>query len=258
MNDDRMEYGSEISDRLGQVQGKILAACERAGRKPEDVTLIAVSKMKPFAAVQAAWEAGARDFGENYVQELTEKIRMMQDDGESKIPLRWHMIGHLQKNKVKYLMGQVALIHSVDTVGLAEQIEKESSKRNIITEILLEVNVAGEESKWGFRPAEAEEAARAIQRLPHVRLRGLMTSAPYTEEGENNRLWFRQLRELAHSLREQGLIDRSENGNPEPELSMGMSCDYETAVEEGATMVRVGTDIFGARDYSNTEGKSEK
>ena len=239
---------SQIAFNLRKVQENIQNACGRAGRNPEEVTLIAVSKTKPFSSVADAHEAGARDFGENYVQELTQKCRMW----DSLCPdrgIRWHMIGHLQKNKVKYLIGTVVLIHSVDSVSLAEQIEREAAKRNTAVKILMEVNAAEEKTKWGFSLREAPDAARQISALPHVRLLGLMTSAPYTDDPETNRVHFRAMRSLAAELAEHELIAE----DPEiwtPVLSMGMSGDYEVAVEEGATMVRVGSSIFGERDYT--------
>ena len=239
---------SQIAFNLRKIRKNIQNACGRAGRNPEEVTLIAVSKTKPFSSVADAYEAGARDFGENYVQELTQKCRMW----DSLCPdrdIRWHMIGHLQKNKVKYLIGNVVLIHSVDSVPLAEQIEREAAKKNTPVKILMEVNAAEEETKWGFSLRDAPDAARQIFALPHVRLLGLMTSAPYTDDPETNRVHFRAMRSLVADLAERGLIAE----DPEfrtPTLSMGMSGDYEVAVEEGATMVRVGSSIFGEREYA--------
>ena len=161
------------------------------------------------------------------------------------------MIGHLQKNKVKYLISQTALIHSVDTVSLAEQIEKEAVKKERIVRILLEVNIAREESKWGFDPDNVVQAAREISVLPHVRVLGLMTSAPLTDNPESNRLYFRNLNSLAQDLADKGLIVASDPDFHVPVLSMGMTGDFEVAIEEGATMVRVGTAIFGKRNYDN-------
>ncbi len=241
-----MEPGFSIADRLAHVRGRISAACERSGRRPEDVTLIAVSKMKPFSDVLEAWEAGAIHFGENYVQELIPKADAF-DAREGAGSVRWHMIGHLQKNKVKYLIGRVALIHSVDSVPLAEQIEKEAAKREQTVRILLEVNIAREESKWGFDPGSVMQAAREISVLPHVRVLGLMTSAPYTDDPETNRLFFRELKACAERLARDRLLFTSDPDFPGPVLSMGMTGDYEVAIEEGATMVRVGTGIFGER-----------
>lgn len=244
--------GNSIAENLREVQNRLREACRRSGRDPGDVILVAVSKTKPFEDILEAAAAGAVHFGENYVQELTQKIGLYEQEGEAK-PVQWHMIGHLQKNKVKYLVGQTALIHSVDTVSLAQQIEKEAAKKDQTVRILLEVNVAREESKWGFDPGSVAQAAREISAFPHVRILGLMTSAPYTEDPESNRLYFRELKELAGKLAAEKLLDVSDPDFPGPVLSMGMSGDFEVAVEEGATMVRVGSSIFGERIYK-TEG----
>lgn len=235
----------EIGGNLRRVRNRVEAACRKAGRNPEEVTLIAVSKKKPWEAIREARAAGAADFGENYVQELQEKQAIQESEGMDGI--RWHMIGHLQKNKVRFLIGRTVLIHSVDSIALAEQVEKESAKRDAVTDILMEVNVAGEESKWGFRPENALSGAAAIAKLAHVRLRGWMTSAPYTADGESNRPFFRELRQLSEQAAEAGLLAEFDRNYPVPVLSMGMSCDYEAAVLEGATMIRVGTEIFGER-----------
>ena len=244
MSEDR-EAGFRIADNLYRVRSRIRAACERAGRHPEDVTLIAVSKLKPFSDIAEACAAGVTHFGENYVQELMQK--MEQNSGPDSRPSQWHMIGHLQKNKVKYLIGCTALIHSVDSVPLAEQIEKESAKRDQVTRILLEVNIAGEESKWGFEPGGVLRAAQEISAFPHVRTLGLMTSAPVTDDPEANRVFFRGLNALAQELAARGLLTVNDPDFPGPVLSMGMTGDFEAAVEEGATMVRVGTAVFGSR-----------
>ena len=249
MNDER-EAGFSISDNLDRVRSRIRSACERAGRSPEDVTLIAVSKLKPFSDIAEACDAGVTHFGENYVQELTRKMEQNSGPGEGR-PIRWHMIGHLQKNKVKYLIGHTALIHSVDSVPLAEQIEKEAAKRNQVMRILLEVNIAGEESKWGFDPGGVLRAAREISGFPHVRVLGLMTSAPVTDNPETNRVFFRGMNDLARELAAQKLLAAADPDFRCPVLSMGMTGDFEVAVEEGATMVRVGTAIFGKRNYSD-------
>ena len=227
-----------ISDNIKTVEEKITAACERAGRDRSEVQLIAVSKTKPVEMLKEAYDAGARLFGENKVQELQEKIPVLPED------IAWHMIGHLQTNKIKYIIGRVALIHSVDSLHLAEAIEKEAAKRDIMQDILVEVNVAGEESKFGTSDMKANaELVREIAKLPHLSLKGLMTIAPYTEDPEENRGYFRTLREF--------LYGEVRDCFPEkPVLSMGMTGDYEVAVEEGATLVRVGTGIFGERDYS--------
>ncbi len=241
-----------IAENLEHVRKNVRAACARTGRDPGEVTLVAVSKLKPCSAISEAYKAKARDFGENYVQELREKQEFFETNVLPE-PIRWHMIGHLQKNKVKYLIGQTALIHSVDSMELAEKIDAEAAKKGASADILLEVNVAEEPQKWGFKAAETLAAAREAAKLSHVRLLGLMTSAPYTADPETNRPFFRTLNTLAKTLEEEGLIRTSAEFRT-PILSMGMSNDYEIAVEEGATMVRIGTDIFGARDYNNNLG----
>ncbi len=246
MSDTADSGRAAIAANLHRVQASIASACARAGRDPREVTLIAVSKKKPFSDIREAWAAGARHFGENYVQELTQKLREAEEAGGALSP-QWHMIGHLQKNKVRYLIGNVALIHSVDTVDLAAQIEKEAARKGAVVPILLEVNVAGEESKWGFTLSGVLAAARETAAFPHVRTLGLMTSAPYTDRPETNREYFRALNACAADLAARGLLAVSEAPFRVPVLSMGMSCDYTVAVEEGATMVRVGTDIFGER-----------
>ena len=206
-----------------------------------------MSKTKPFSDILDAFASGAVHFGENYVQELMQKIAENGGPDENR-PIRWHMICHLQKNKVKYLIGHTALIHSVDSVSLAEQIEKEAAKRDRTVRILLEVNIAKEESKWGFDPDSVTQAARDIGLLPHVRVLGLMTSAPFTDDPESNRLFFRGLNTLAQELASKKLIAAADPDFHCPVLSMGMTGDFEVAVEEGATMVRVGTAIFGKRN----------
>ena len=225
-----------VQEQLEEVRQNIRNACERSGRKVEDVTLIAVSKTKPVPMLQEAYDAGARDFGENKVQEILEKEPQLPSD------IRWHMIGHLQKNKVRQVIDKTVLIHSVDTVGLAEQIEKEAVKRDLDVSILLEVNVAGEESKFGFAPEEVEKAAREIAKYPHVHIQGLMTIAPFVENSEENRGVFKKLYELYVDMKRKNIDNVTMNV-----LSMGMTGDYQTAIEEGATMVRVGTGIFGTR-----------
>ncbi len=214
-----------IKENLEEVREKIRQACQRSGRREEEVTLISVSKTKPVEMLEEAYEAGSRDFGENRVQEIMEKYGQMPED------VRWHMIGHLQKNKVRQVIDKAVLIHSVDTVELAEQIEKDAAKRDLTVDILLEVNVAEEESKFGFRTD-----------LPHVHIKGLMTIAPFVSNSEDNREVFKKLYQLYVDIRSKNI----DNVNMSV-LSMGMTGDYEVAIEEGATMIRVGTGIFGAR-----------
>lgn len=225
-----------IQTNLNHVKERIQMACSSSGRKEEEVTLIAVSKTKPVEMLKEAYDAGVRDFGENKVQEILEKAPQLPQD------IRWHMIGHLQKNKVKQVIDKVVLIHSVDSVALAEQIEKEAAKKDLQVDILLEVNVAGEESKFGFSPEEVEEAIRSISVFPHVHIKGLMTIAPFVENSEENRDVFQKLYQLNVDMQMKNIDNVSMTV-----LSMGMTGDYEVAVEEGAGMIRVGTGIFGGR-----------
>ncbi len=228
-----------LSENLKKVRKTIEEACVSCGRSPEEVCLLAVSKTHPAEAVRELYEAGQRDFGENYVQELVRKAEELPKD------IRWHMIGHLQRNKVKYIAGFVSMIHSVDSLSLAQTIEKEAEKCGRQIPILIEVNVAGEESKFGVRPEDAEATIREISVLPHVRVSGLMTSAPIVADGEENRIYFRKLRNLLVD------IDSKRIDNVAMDyLSMGMSGDYLAAIKEGAKIVRVGTAIFGERDYT--------
>ena len=227
-----------IRENLEEIRGKIKAACQRAGREEGAVTLIAVSKTKPLEDLREAYEAGARDFGENKVQELTEKIPEMPKD------VRWHMIGHLQRNKVKYIVGKVYMIHGVDSLRLAEEISKEAVKQGVSVRILMEVNVAQEETKFGISVSEAPLLAEQIAKLPGISLQGLMTIAPYVDDPEENREIFAKLRQLAVDISRKNIDNICMNV-----LSMGMTGDYEVAIEEGATYVRVGTGIFGERNY---------
>ena len=228
-----------IRENIAEVKKQISEACRRTDRQVEDVTLIAVSKTKPLSDLKEAYAAGLRDFGENKVQELMEKYESMPED------TRFHMIGHLQRNKVKYLVGKVFLIHSVDSIRLAEEISKEACKQHTVVNILVEVNVAGEESKFGTTMKEAAELVEQIARLEGICVKGLMTIAPYVEDSEENRQHFVNLRQLAVDIRSKNI----DNVSMEM-LSMGMTGDYVVAVEEGATYVRVGTGIFGNRNYA--------
>ncbi len=228
-----------ITENLQEVEAKIQAACARSGRSRDDVTLIAVSKTKPVEMLEEAYEAGVREFGENKVQEMVDKCGQLPDD------IHWHMIGHLQRNKVKYVVGRAVLIHSVDSLRLAQEISARSVREEVETDILLEVNIAGEESKFGVSPEETEDLARAIAVLPGVHIQGLMAVAPYTDDPEENRPYFRRIRELSVDIARKNIDNISVCI-----LSMGMTGDYEVAIEEGATMVRVGTGIFGERNDS--------
>lgn len=227
-----------LKENLEEVEERIQAACRRAGRDRSEVTLIAVSKTKPVEMLKEAYDLGVRIFGENKVQEIRDKYEALPGD------IDWHMIGHLQTNKVKYIVGKVKLIHSVDSLKLAETIEKESAKRGVISDILLEVNVAEEESKFGLKMEEVIPLMGQIAQFSHVTVRGLMTIAPFVENPEKNRTIFKDLHKLYVDIKEKNI----DNGTVSI-LSMGMTNDYEVAIEEGATMVRIGTGIFGARDY---------
>lgn len=228
-----------IKENLQSVQDNIKEICRKCSRNPEDVTLIAVSKTKPNEMLMEAYDSGIREFGENYVQELSDKIETLPDD------INWHMIGHLQRNKVKYIVGKVAMIHSVDSLRLAEAIDNESSKKGVKTDILVEVNAANEENKFGVTLEEAEDFIRQLSHFDNIVVRGLMTSAPLVDNPEKNRVFFRQLRQLLVDINAKNI----DNIHMDV-LSMGMTNDYDIAIEEGATHVRVGTAIFGARNYN--------
>lgn len=228
---------SVIAQNLEAVRSRIAEAAKQSGRTPDDVTLIAVSKTKPVSMLLEAYDAGCRDFGENKVQEILEKYEHMPAD------TRFHMIGHLQRNKVKYIIDKVVLIHSVDSLRLAEEISKEAVKKQVEMDILIEVNVAGEETKFGTSPEETLSLVREIAGLPSLHVKGLMTIAPYVEDPQDNRKYFTKLRQLAVDIKHENI----DNVKIEV-LSMGMTGDYVVAVEEGATQVRVGTGIFGGRN----------
>ena len=227
-----------LKENLENVEQKIQAACERSGRDRSEVTLIAVSKTKPAEMVQEAYDLGIRLFGENKVQEMCDKMEIIQE------PLNWHMIGHLQRNKVKYIVDKAKLIHSVDSLRLAQQISQEAIKKEVEVDILIEVNVAEEASKFGLSTEEVIQMIEAIAKLPAVHIKGLMTVAPFTDNPEDNRPYFRNLKQLAVDIDGKNIDNVTMSV-----LSMGMTGDYEVAIEEGATMVRVGTGIFGARIY---------
>ena len=225
-----------LAENLRQVEEQIQAACDRAGRKREEVTLIAVSKTKPVSMLTEIYESGVRDFGENKVQELCDKKEELPKD------IRWHMIGHLQRNKVKHIIKDVALIHSVDTYRLAEEINVHAKKVQRTMPILIEVNIARESSKFGILEDEALQLVKEIAPLDNLRIKGLMAIAPYVEDPEENRPYFKKLKNLSVDIARENIDNVSMDV-----LSMGMTGDYVTAIEEGATIVRVGTGIFGKR-----------
>ena len=222
-----------LKDNLNHVIENIHKSCKN------EVTLIAVSKTKPAEMIQELYDAGCRNFGENKVQELIDKYEILPKD------ICWHMIGHLQRNKVKYIVDKVSLIHSVDSLRLAQTIEKEAEKKNCVVDILMEMNMSREESKYGIYPEELEALLREISHLSHIRVKGLMTVAPNVKNPEENRKIFTEMKKLSVDIAKKNIDNIIMSI-----LSMGMSNDYNIAVEEGANMVRVGTSIFGARNYN--------
>ncbi len=226
-----------IKDNITEIKERIANAAASVGRDPADICLIAVSKTRPAEDLDIAASCGITDVGENKVQEINAKKPDVRSD------LKWHFIGHLQTNKVKSIIDKVDVIQSVDSIHIAEEINKRAAQLGMVKDVLLQVNVAGEPQKFGFSVQAARDAAAEIsERLNNVKIRGLMQIAPYAEDPEDVRIYFRQLRELYEELRRGSLPDADM-------LSMGMSGDFEIAVEEGATHVRVGTAIFGKRDY---------
>jgi PLP dependent protein len=232
------ELVAQMAERIRDVRDRIAAAASRAGRQPEDVTLVAVSKTHPVERLRAALAAGQTVLGESRIQEALPKIEALATPGSM---IRWHLIGHLQTNKVQQAVGRFELIHSVDSARLIAALEERAARLGLVQPILLEVNVAGETSKSGAAPEELPRLLEALAEATHLRAEGLMTIPPYEEDPAASRPYFARLRELLQSL------------PPAPQwtprhLSMGMSGDFEVAIEEGATLVRVGTAIFGSRD----------
>lgn len=228
-----------LYENYEKVVENVKKACERSERNFQDVTIIAVSKTKPLSDVEELLAHGITEFGENKVQEMVDKYEHVSK------PVNWHLIGHLQTNKVKYIVDKACLIHSVDSVHLAKEIEKEAAKKDVIVKVLIEVNIAQEESKFGIREDEVYSLIDAIKDMPHVHVMGLMTIAPFVDNPEENRVYFRKMRQLLLDIKSKCIDNIDMNV-----LSMGMTNDYEIAVEEGATMIRVGTAIFGARNYN--------
>lgn len=225
-----------IAENVRRVKERLALAAERAGRRPEEVKLIAVTKNVPVEAIRAALAAGVRAVGENRVQEAQQKVAVLGKGVE------WHFIGHLQTNKVKYLVDWADLIHSLDRLRLAEELEKQGARTGRKWDVLVQVNLTGEASKFGLAPQEVRPFLEKVVAFPHLRVVGLMTIGPLTHDPEETRPVFRRLREFAAELAAEGWP-----GVKMEHLSMGMSSDFEVAVEEGATMVRVGTAIFGPR-----------
>lgn len=227
-----------IGENIKNVQAEIKQACIRVGRKPEEVKLIVVSKMFSAQVVKEAYDEGQQLFGENKVQELMEKRQHLPTD------ISWHLIGTLQRNKVKYIVGNVDLIHSVDSLKLAREISKHAMTNKLEVDVLIQVNIAEEDSKCGYNQEIFLQEIKDISELPGIKIKGLMTIAPYTTEPEEVRPVFRQLRLLAEKVKDLELP-----GVEMKELSMGMSGDFQVAIEEGATLVRIGSRIFGERNY---------
>ena len=228
-----------LAENLQQVNANIEKACAAVGRAPSEITLVAVSKTKPVSMLQEAYDAGARVFGENKAQEIMDKYDQLPSD------IQWHMIGHLQRNKVKYIIDKVAMIHSVDSLRLAQTIEQEAAKKDLVMPILLEVNVAEEDTKFGLKVEEVLPLLEQISSFSHIQVKGLMTIAPFVENPEENREVFRTLKKLSVDISAKNI-----NNVTMSVLSMGMTGDYQVAVQEGSTMVRVGTGIFGERNYA--------
>ncbi|MCI8509710.1 MAG: YggS family pyridoxal phosphate-dependent enzyme [Lachnospiraceae bacterium] len=227
-----------VVDNYKYIREQVETTARNCGRNPRDITLIAVSKTKPLSDIEELIQIGVDDFGENKVQELCDKYENVSK------PVSFHLIGHLQTNKVKYVVDKACLIHSVDTVKLAKEIQKEAFKKQVTTQILIEVNVAEEESKFGLHVDEVIPFIEEISSYPNVHINGLMTIAPFVENPEENRNYFRTLKQLSLDIISKNIDNVDMNV-----LSMGMTNDYKVAIEEGATMVRVGTAIFGARNY---------
>ena len=227
-----------VAQRIAEAREKVERACERAGRGIEDVTVMAATKGRSVPEIVEAVEAGIGDVGENYVQELLDKKVELDKAGYSDIC--WHAIGHLQRNKVRYVVPFCSRIHSVDSMRLAREIDRRAARIDRTQPVLLEINISGEESKFGIAPEQAAQLAEQVMELEHLDLRGLMTMPPYTDSPEDSRPLFKALRDLAEELVSLGIA-----GEAMSELSMGMSDDYQVAIEEGATTVRLGTVLFG-------------
>jgi len=229
----------QMEENYQSVLCNIENACQRSGRNPEDITLIAVSKTKPVETVKMAIDIGMTEFGENKPQEIRDKTN------EISTPVKWHMIGHLQSNKIKYVLTTCELIHSIDSLKLAQQLNEQAIKKECHVNILLQVNISKETSKQGFLAENLEQAVREIRAMSHLHIQGFMTIAPYVENPEDNRHLFRQLNELLIDIKSKNIDNVNMNI-----LSMGMTGDYEVAIEEGATHIRVGTGLFGERNYN--------
>lgn len=228
-----------VKENYNNIRRQVEDTARKCGRNPDDITLIAVSKTKPLSDIEELITIGVNEFGENKVQELCDKYEKVST------PVNFHLIGHLQTNKVKYIVDKACLIHSVDSVKLAKTIQKEAEKKQVVAQILVEVNVAEEDSKFGLQVNEVLPFVEEISAYPNIHVNGLMTIAPFVENPEENRIHFRTLKQLSLDIDSKNIDNIDMNV-----LSMGMTNDYKVAIEEGATMVRVGTAIFGTRNYN--------
>ncbi len=228
-----------IEQNIHTVEEKVAVAAKKCGKKREDILLLAVSKTQTVETIRQAVACGLNSLGENKVQEIMDKYEPV---GEG---VHWHLIGHLQTNKVKYIIDKVEMIHSVESLKLAHEIEKRAAAKGLVMDVLVEVNIGEEKSKFGIVPQNTEAFLREIAKLPHLCVRGLMTVAPFVENAEDNREYFRQMKQLQVDINEKKIDNIKMDV-----LSMGMTGDYQVAIEEGATIVRVGTGIFGERDYT--------
>lgn len=228
-----------IISNYNHIKQEVIETAKACGRNPDDITLIAVSKTKPLSCIEDLITIDVKDFGENKVQELCDKYENVSK------PVNFHLIGHLQTNKVKYVVDKTCLIHSLDSIKLAKEIQKEAVKKQVVVNVLIEVNVAEEDSKFGLKVDDVIPFVEEIANYPNIHVNGLMTIAPFVENPEDNRVHFRRLKQLSLDIISKNIDNIDMNV-----LSMGMTNDYKVAIEEGATMVRVGTAIFGARNYS--------
>ncbi len=226
-----------IHANVDTIRRRVAGACARAGRTPDEVTLVAVSKTFPASAVRDAVRAGVTDIGENYVQELLAKREQLAPE-----QIRWHFVGHLQSNKVRHIAPWITLIHAVESLGVAREIDRRAAQAGRMIEVLVEINTTGEETKFGIAPDTAVSFLRSLEDLAHIRVAGLMTIGPFLPDPEGSRPMFRALRHLREELRTLGLANATMQ-----HLSMGMTGDFEVAIEEGATLIRIGTAIFGSR-----------
>jgi pyridoxal phosphate enzyme (YggS family) len=226
----------EVKKNLERVRKRIVNSAIRAGRRPEEIILVAVTKGVPVELIQGAYEEGQRIFGENYAQEAIQKIERLPED------ITWHFIGRIQRNKVKYIAGRFALVHSIDSIGLCEEFQKQCNKKGLQIDVLVEVNLAGENTKGGVNKVNTLSFVKDMLKFNALKMKGLMAMPPYSENSEDSRKYFRDLRQLRDELIVNGIPDENLQI-----LSMGMSNDFEIAIEEGATMLRIGTAIFGPR-----------